>query len=424
MSTTGLSPAAPRLLPSNPVPSRAAELAAHRRRWGPLPPCAGGAVLAAVDASGLRGRGGAAFPTGRKMRAVVEAGGRSVVVANGAEGEPASAKDSWLLRHAPHLVLDGVQLAARAVGADRAHVVVHARAGVAERLRASVRERDDHVPVRVHELPSAYVASEATAVVHWLNGGPAKPTFTPPRSSASGVGGRPTLVNNVETLAHVAVIARRGPDWFRSVGDPGQPGTLLLSVTAEGIDRRVVEVESGLRLGDVLTDAGVQLDAVAALLVGGYSGSWFAPRHGSDLPLTSDALRAAGGALGAGILVALPHDRCGVLETARVAGYLAAHSAGQCGPCRNGLPSIATALRRLAVGPWDDRAWPALLRWLAVVPGRGACALPDGAVSLVRSALSVFATDVAAHRRGLPCRAAVQRPFLPFPASASAPDWG
>lgn len=409
-----------RLLPATTDP---VGLSTHTRQWGPLPVSSGRELLNALDGSGLLGRGGAAFPTARKMRAVLAGGGRSVVVANGAEGEPASAKDLLLLRNAPHLVLDGIQLAARAVGADQAHLVVHHRADVAAQLRASIRERGDRVPVQVHELPSAYVASEATAVVRWLDAGVAKPTFTPPRSSDSGVGGRPTLVNNVETLAHVAVIARRGAEWFRAVGDPEQPGTLLVTLSAAGVDRRVVEVETGAFVGDVLADAGVPLHGVAALLVGGYAGSWFSPERGTGLRLSTAALRAAGGALGAGILVALPREHCGVLETARIAGYLAAHSAGQCGPCRNGLPSIAEALRRLAVGPWDDRAWPALHRWLSVVPARGACGLPDGAVALVRSMLTAFAADVAAHRGGRPCAAVASRPFLPLPPGASTPSW-
>jgi NADH:ubiquinone oxidoreductase subunit F (NADH-binding) len=398
-------------------------LSEHTRDWGPLPSCTAQELLADVEASCLLGRGGAAFPTARKMRAVVAAGGRSVVVANGAEGEPASAKDEVLLHNAPHLVLDGIQLAARAVGANTAHLVVHGGGGHAERLRASIRERGDRVPVDVHELPSAYVASEATAVVHWLNTGDARPTSTPRRMSEVGVRGHPTLVNNVETLAHVAAIARGGPEWFRAVGDPEQPGTLLITLTAAGVDRHVVETETGTVVGDLLADAGVTPDNTAALLIGGYLGTWFSSARGMRLRLSSPALRTVGGALGAGIVVAFPEERCGILEAARVAGYLEAHSAGQCGPCRNGLSGIAGVLRRLAIGPWDDRDWPALQRWLSAVAGRGACQLPDGAAAFVRSALVTFEGDLVTHRRGRPCAATSSGPFLPLPPSASTPTW-
>lgn len=118
------------------------------------------------------------------------------------------------------------------------------------------------------------------------------------------------------------------------------------------------------------------------------------------------------------MLAALPADRCGLVETARVAGYLAASNAGQCGPCSNGLPAIAAALGALARGPWDDTLWPALERWLTVVPGRGACRHPDGAVRLVASAFAVFAEDVAAHRGGSPCPRAEAPDWLPVPAVA------
>src|SRR5581483_5143268 len=174
---------------------------AHLATWGPLPPASAlpaAAVIDAVETSGLLGRGGAGFPSGRKMRTVAAgASRRPVVVANGAEGEPASGKDVLLLSRAPHLVLDGVQLAARAVGADEAHLALHRGSPAAGVVRAALVRRgaSDAVRVQLHEIPSRYVASEETALVHYLNGGEARPTFTPPRPFEQGVGRRPTLVN-------------------------------------------------------------------------------------------------------------------------------------------------------------------------------------------------------------------------------------
>jgi NADH:ubiquinone oxidoreductase subunit F (NADH-binding) len=275
--------------------------------------------------------------------------------------------------------------------------------------------------VQLRELPAAYVSSEETAIVHWLSSGEAKPTFTPPRPFERGVNGRPTLINNVETLAHVATIARRGGDWFRSVGDVDEPGTLLVTVTAREVDRGVVESPTGVRIGEILRRAGVQIRTADAVLVGGYFGTWLAAELAAQLPLSHQALRAAGGALGAGILVALPRQSCGIAETARVATYLAAHNAGQCGPCLNGLPAIANAMNALATGRWDDRWWPMLERWMAIVPGRGACRHPDGAVRFVASALTVFAADVAEHRAGRPCAGAAARSLLPVPSAP--PMW-
>ena len=396
------------------------DLAAHEAHWGPLPATRGRDLLSAVQASGLLGRGGAGFPTARKMLTVGTARGGTVVVANGAEGEPASAKDRLLLTRAPHLVLDGIQLAARIVHADEAYLVVHAGTGAAEQLYAALHQRRDRVPVQLRELVPAYVASEETALVHWLNGGDAKPTFTPPRPFERGVGGRPTLVNNVETLAHVATIARRGAEWFRSTGDRDEPGTLLVSVTGRDLPRRVAEVPTGTPIGEVLGRGGVDVSTLQAVLVGGYFGTWMPADLATQLPLSHHAMRAAGGALGAGILAGLPRDACGVSETARVATYLAAHNAGQCGPCLNGLPSIARALSAIAAGRWDDQWWPRLERWMDVVPGRGACRHPDGAVRFVASGLSVFAADLAMHRAGRPCPAASAPPLLPVPSAPPA----
>jgi NADH:ubiquinone oxidoreductase subunit F (NADH-binding) len=385
---------------------------AHVANWGALPGAgglSGPALLEIVESSGLLGRGGAGFPTGRKMRTVAAgASRRPVVVANGAEGEPASGKDALLLGRAPHLVLDGIQLAARAVGADEAHLAVHRGSPVTAVVRAALacRGRTDRVPLQVHEIPSRYVASEETSLIHYVNGGDARPTFTPPRPFEQGVGRRPTLVNNVETLAHVAAIARNGADWFRAVGDHDEPGTLLVSISADRIARRVAEVPTGTTIGAVADRAGIDREGVAAVLVGGYFGSWLPAAYAWQLPLTHRAMRSAGAALGAGVLAVLPAATCGLVETARVMSFLAAHNAGQCGPCLNGLPAIADAMRRLATGGWDDRTWPALERWLSVVPGRGACRHPDGAVRFAATALSVFADDVARHRSGRPCASA------------------
>jgi NADH:ubiquinone oxidoreductase subunit F (NADH-binding) len=396
------------------------DLARHEAVWGPLPAVQGAELLKAVTDSGMLGRGGAGFPTGRKMLTVATAKGQKVVVANGAEGEPASEKDRLLLTKAPHLVLDGIQTAARIVGARDAYLVVHRATGTTERLYAAISERRDPVRVQLRELPARYVASEETAIVSFLNGGDAKPTFTPPRPFEVGVGGRPTLVNNVETLAHLATIARFGPGWFRSVGDPDEPGTILVTVRRGPSDGTVAEVPTGATIGEVLLAANVDVSETQAVLVGGYFGTWLPADLAIQLPLSHRALQAAGGSLGAGILAPLPFGHCGLGETARVARYLADQNAGQCGPCLNGLPSIAGALEQLASGRWDDARWPALERWMGVIPGRGACRHPDGAVRFVASGLATFASDLSRHRAGRSCRGMTASPLLPIPRASGS----
>ncbi len=422
----------PRLLP--PAGQTSADLAVHLRRHGHVPYRGGSRrLIQEVRAAGLTGRGGAAFPVHRKLEAVAAARpGRAVVVGNGAEGEPASRKDEALLFLAPHLVLDGLQLAAEAVGAGRA--VLYVRADLRERTRLDIHvtERDaqglDRVPVELALAPARFLAGEESALASLLSGEAAVPRFTPPRVFERGVDARPTLVQNVETLAHLALIARYGPAWFRALGTPDEPGTMLCTVRQADGSVNVAEAAIGTPLAALL-----DLSEASAVLVGGYHGAWIPVAQASSLTLSNAALRPLGGFTGAGVLAALPAGLCGLIESARVARYLALESAGQCGPCLNGLPSIAAAMAELAgltgEGGWgggrrpDPRVLADLSRWAGLVEGRGACHHPDGTVRFLSSALRVFAAEVREHQQGF-CGAASDRPFLPIPDGPSSDaDW-
>ncbi len=418
----------PRLLAGWHEEHRPASLADHLRRYGPRPAASGGlgeALIGEVEAAGLSGRGGAGFPTHVKLRAVRSAGRRAVVVVNGMEGEPASAKDRFLLSVAPHLVLDGAVLAAAAVGADEVHVCTP-RGGRSSlpALGRALAERAhgvDRVRISLWELPPRYVTGEETAVVNWLNGGPAKPTTTPPRPFERGVRGRPTLVQNVETLAHLALIARFGAAWFRRAGSADHPGSLLLSVSGAGPTPVVLEVAGATTIGRIVARCHVH-EAPQALLVGGYFGSWLPWSVAATLPITHADVRGAGGALGAGILGLLPADACGLRETARLARYLAGQSARQCGPCELGLPDVADDLALICDGR-DPDARARAQRRMSQIDGRGACRHPDGAVRLVRSALAVFADDVERHERCGDCRGGGAAPLLPTPVRSADEGW-
>jgi NADH:ubiquinone oxidoreductase subunit F (NADH-binding) len=364
--------------------------AEHVAQFGPLPDIAAESLVEEVARSGLRGRGGADFPVDVKLRAVRAGQAPRIVVANGAEGEPASAKDRVLLTRTPHLVVDGALLAARAVGAEAAAIctVKETSAPVAD----AIRERPaEGVRMSVFRVEATYLSGEESALVHQLNGGPAKPTFVPPRPFERGVGGRPTLVQNVETLAHLAEIARFGADWFRECGTGRDPGTALITISGAVAAPGVYEVERGTALREAVAIAGGATQALQAFLVGGYFGTWFRAEDAVDLEL---------GSLGAGVVMALPQASCGVAESARALRYLAAASSGQCGPCVHGLAAIAAAMQDLAAARADARAIDALVRWSGQVAGRGACHHPNGAVRLLRSALSVFADEVESHLRG------------------------
>jgi len=419
-----------------PPDGRPIGLLEHERMHGPLPlPGPTGSkradrdrarrLIDVVERSGLTGRGGAGFPTGRKLRSVAAGRGRPVVIANGAEGEPASAKDKLLLSVAPHLVLDGISLAAYAVGADQAYLVVNRQERRPGRSLEAVGEARpvagiDPVPIDVVGIPGRYVSSEQSAIVDYLNGGEGLPTFSPPRTHERGVAGRPTLVNNAETLAHLALIARHGDRWFRSAGLPGAAGTMLATVSGAVGRPGVYEIELGAPVGSALMTAGGLTERPQAVLTGGYFGTWLPIDVAWDLPLTHLDVKAAGGALGAGIIVALPDSACGLAETARVVRYLANQTAGQCGPCVFGLPALADALAELAYHG-SRRTSGQIMTLIGLIEGRGACRHPDGATQLARSALTAFREDVWWHQERGPCYGVRHPPVLPIPGDMA--DW-
>jgi len=409
----------PRLLAGWAATNRPAGLAEHANANGPLPLGAAPQLAAIATAAGLRGRGGAWFPTGRKLTAVAEYGSRAgsaYVVVNGVESEPAAGKDKLLLRAVPHLVLDGAELAALAVGAREITVAVHRGTGLAAVLAAAIAERAGQrwgsgLTITVAEPPRWYVSSESTAVANFVGGGPGKPRDE--SAYRYGVKGKPTLVSNAETLAHLALIARHGPEWFRQAGTPETPGTALFTVGGAVHRRAVYELPVGATGNDILRMAGGPAEPLQAVLLGGYGGSWLAA-GATSLPFTPEALRPLNASPGAGVLLALPAGACGLAETVRVASWMAAQNARQCGPCFNGLPAIADDLARITWGR-DHLAVNRLRHRLGIVDGRGACGHPDGVVRLVATALTVFADDIGRHLAGHWCAGLARQPLLPVP---------
>jgi NADH:ubiquinone oxidoreductase subunit F (NADH-binding) len=370
---------------------------AHRRQYGDLPPASADDLLRSAEAVGLRGRGGAGFPFATKLRAVLGARGRSrpVVVVNLSEGEPASAKDSALARHRPHLVLDGAVAAGRALRADAVHVVLpgerqHTRAAV----RAALAERpDEGVRFHVHEAASRFVAGQARAVIELLSGRPNLPVTGWQPDAVSGLDGRPTLLSNAETWAHLARLVLLGEREVRRHGTAAEPGTTLLSVTAPGGPPVVVEAEYGGRLRDALPGRAQGRPA----LVGGFHGCWATALTLANARVSGPGTRALGMPLGAGVVHVPAPDACPFGLTSRIVDYLAGQSAGRCGPCLNGLPALADALRAVVEG----RGGLARVEELfGLVERRGACAHPDGTVRLVRSLLSTWPAGARDHALG------------------------
>ncbi len=402
--------------------ARGPSLAEHRKKFGALSERDGATLGRLLDASGLRGRGGAGFPTGRKIASAT--GRKAVVIGNGAEGEPLSRKDAELLSRAPHLVLDGLAAVAAAVSADRVVIYVprHVVSAVETALHERRSARVDSRRVTVVEAPKGFVAGEESAVVSRVEGGPALPRDRTVPTSVSGVRGRPTLVNNAETLAQVALITRYGARWFRSVGDPSEPGTMLVTLTGGPNPSSVVEVPTGTPLSELVAHTGVtDPRGVRAVLVGGYHGSWIPNAKINGVRLSREGLAPLGASPGAGVIHVLSVEQCGLARTAEIVDYLAGESARQCGPCLNGLPQLVRLVDVLAFGRVDDQLLDEVRRMVGLVDGRGSCRHPDGTARMVRSALDAFADDITHHRNGR-CEAALAS--VPAPIGHHTPPEG
>ncbi|WP_433018215.1 NADH-ubiquinone oxidoreductase-F iron-sulfur binding region domain-containing protein [Kribbella sp. CA-294648] len=373
-----------------------ADLGRHLATQGPLPEITREAYTELAAAVGLRGRGGAAFPVALKL-ADLPAKGIEAVVVNGSESEPVSRKDRVLLTMAPHLVLDGATGLARALKARLVVVAVH-DAAAASSVRAALLERKDGVEVQVSDTPGRFVAGEARAVLSVLEGGPPLPPGRKVLPTRKGYHRRPTFLSNVETFAQLAILARLGSQAFSSTGLISEPGTQLLTIAGAVEQPGVIETPTGTPLEAVLRFA---VASPGPVLVGGYHGKW----------LTTPGDRSN---VAAGIVLVLGTDTCPLGEVHRVAQWLASQSAGQCGPCVFGLAALVDDFERLLGG--DPAGWHDAQRHLGLVPGRGACAHPDGSARFLASALEAFDDDVRLHLAGC-CGRAVQG-VLPVPGGA------
>jgi NADH:ubiquinone oxidoreductase subunit F (NADH-binding) len=387
-------------------------LGQHRRLW--REPVQGRKRAAAeqlvqeVCRARIAGRGGAEFPFWKKLRAALDSGRRREVVVNAAEGEPASAKDSALLSAVPHLVLDGAQLVAEALGAAQVYLIVPGeRPAVVDALRRAIFERGSgHRPLlfQVRPTTGGFIGGQSHAVLELLSGRPNLPVTSWQPAAVSGLRGKPTLVSNAETFAQVAALRSVGHDAYAALGTADEPGTRLLSVAADGPGGVVLEVAHGESLANVLQLCGY--DPRMPVLIGGYHGTWLSAEQVQYSSISPIGLSTFDARLGAGVLLPLLPGDCPVGYTAQIVAFLAERRAQRCGPCTRGLPTLTDACAYLArTGPRapDPRAVLRIRELCGLVTGRGACQHPDGTARLVLSMLNTFPDEVAAHERGT-CR--------------------
>jgi len=381
-----------------------------------------GEVIDLVERAGLRGRGGAGFPTARKWRfmapGIAAAGpGPAYLCVNGDEMEPGSFKDRFLLEAVPHLVVEGAMLAAYAVGATEVILLVRDayRAGAAA-LRTAIAEAGDagllgrdilgtgfDLTMRVHTSAGRYIVGEETALIAAIEGQRPMPRKRPPYPAQSGLWGRPTTVNNVETVACLPGIVEHGADWFRGLSRTEEGGTKLYGVSGRVARPQLVEAPVGTTAGELLERCGGIAGgrALRAFQPGGGATAFLGPEH-LDVPLDFGHVRAAGSGLGTGAVIVLDETACPVDAVRRHARFYARESCGFCTPCRDGLPWVSRLLDALEAGngqPGDLE----LLRMhvdLAGPSGRTFCDLMAGAMSPLASALDRFGDLFRAHLQG------------------------
>jgi len=385
-------------------------LVGHRSYWPAQGRMSAKQLMGLIQFAGILGRGGAGFPFARKLVTVLDSGRRRELVVNAAEGEPASAKDSALMLCAPHLVLDGAELVAGALGVHTIRIVVPGeRVSVQASVEAAIAEREPHgwtgrtgFRYEVYRTTGGFVGGQTRAALELIEGRENLPVTDWQPAAVSGLSGRPTMFSNAETYAQVAVLRRIGPVAYRHEGTDDEPGTTLLTVAGDGPGAVVIEAPHGVRLAEVLERCGY--DADVPVLIGGYHGTWMPVDEVRRRRLTRADLNAAGATLGAGVILPLHPAACPVVMTAGIVEYLAGQSAQRCGPCKLGLPALADATLLLA-GRGGGYATTRITDVAGLVTGRGACAHPDGTARMVRSLLAAFPEEVARHERGM-CSAA------------------
>jgi NADH:ubiquinone oxidoreductase subunit F (NADH-binding) len=379
------------------------------------------AVIDTIARSGLRGRGGAGFPTGEKWRTVRTVGaGPRFAVCNAAEGEPATFKDRTLLRTNPYQVLEGLVIAAYAVGAERAFIGLKeafaAEASAVGRALAEMEAADalGGIPIQIVLGPDLYLFGEETGLEEVIEERPPLPRTVRPFIQglfASPPNDDPTLVNNVETLANVPHIIAEGPDWLRASGTDDSPGTMVFTICGDVQREGVFELPLGTPMRTLVEEiaGGPPERRALKAIFPGASNTVLGPSE-LDVPMDFESLREVGSGLGAGGFAMFDDSACIVQAAYRYSRFLAVESCGQCPACKFGTGEVTDALRALEEGRGSERDIE-----LVLVRARGStdgqkCALPTGESLLMQSLVQVFADEFREHVGG-PCPRPRELPF-------------
>lgn len=382
------------------------------------------AVIAEIEKSGLRGRGGGGFPTGRKWRfTAANRGGKSYVVCNGDEGDPGAFMDRSIMEGDPHKLLEGMAIAAFAIGADEGYIYVRAEYPLAiKRLRKAIADAEERhflgknimgsdfsFTLHIKEGAGAFVCGEETALIASIEGERGMPRPKPPFPANKGLFGRPTLINNVETLANVPVIMLKGADWFASMGTETSKGTKTFALTGEVNNTGLIEVPMGTTLREIVFDIGGGIRGgkkFKAVQIGGPSGGCLTEEH-LDIPMDYDNLIKAGAMVGSGGLVVMAENTC-IVEVARFFMNFTQHeSCGKCVPCREGTKNMLKILEKIVAGKGEMKDLDLLEELAHSVKEGSLCGLGKTAPNPVLSTLKYFRDEYIAHIKDKKCPAGV-----------------
>ena len=371
--------------------------------------------------SGLRGRGGGGFPTGKKWDSVRrQPKGEKYVVCNGDEGDPGAFMDRSIMEGNPHSVIEGMMIAAIAVGAQKGYIYVRAEYPLAvERLQTAIDQARDvgllgenilgtefSFDIRINRGAGAFVCGEGSALTASIEGNRGMPRTKPPRSVDKGLYGKPTCLNNVETFANVPDIIKKGADWFKSVGTEGSSGTKAFALTGNVVNTGLIEVPMGTTMREVVYDIGGGIKngkAFKAVQIGGPSGGCLTEAH-MDLPMDFDSLKKAGAIIGSGGLVVMDEDTCMVSIAQFFMNFICNESCGKCTPCREGTTRMLDILTRITKGngrPGDIEELRSLAK---MIQNSSLCGLGKTAPNPVLSTLANFEDEYREHIFDKKCR--------------------
>ncbi len=381
-------------------------------------------VVEEITKSGLRGRGGGGFPTGLKWKfTAANRGGKSYVVCNGDEGDPGAFMDRSVMEGDPHKLLEGMAIAGFAIGADEAYIYVRAEYPLAiKRLRIAIKQAEERnilgknimgtdfsFEIHIKEGAGAFVCGEETALIASIEGERGMPRPKPPFPANKGLFGRPTLINNVETLANVPVILRKGADWFSSMGTEASKGTKTFALTGEVNNTGLIEVPMGTTLREIVFDIGGGIRGgkkFKAVQIGGPSGGCLTEEH-LDIPMDYDNLIKAGAMVGSGGLVVMAEDTC-MVEVARFfLNFTQNESCGKCVPCREGTKNMLKILEKIVAGKGEMEDLDTLEELALAVKDGSLCGLGKTAPNPVLSTLKYFRDEYISHIRDKKCPAGV-----------------